>query len=224
MLPRILVAIIVLVTIGCATAPTDRGQSISDSEAAWQQQQSALDSFTQWKMAGRIGLRTVDSGATANLRWRRTERGDQIYLFGLLGGGKVQLDITDRKVELRDAKGQVSTGTDVTALLYQVTGWHVPFDSLDNWLRGLPASGDYDSIEIDRDGRLVHLHQAGWQISYDEFMSVGNLTLPKRIQLIAQPKTIDALVSTGHLLGDRLALKIFVENWQISLSKQVSSQ
>jgi outer membrane lipoprotein LolB len=224
MLPRILVAIIVLVTIGCATAPTDRGQSISDSEAAWQQQQSALDSFTQWKMAGRIGLRTADSGATANLRWRRTERGDQIYLFGLLGGGKVQLDITDRKVELRDAKGQVSTGTDVTALLYQVTGWHVPFDSLDNWLRGLPASGDYDSIEIDRDGRLVHLHQAGWQISYDEFMSVGNLTLPKRIQLIAQPKTIDALVSTGHLLGDRLALKIFVENWQISLSKQVSSQ
>tara|TARA_B100000497_G_scaffold107777_1_gene125589 strand:+ start:47 stop:721 length:675 start_codon:yes stop_codon:yes gene_type:complete len=224
MLPRILVAIIVLVTIGCATAPTDRGQSISDSEAAWQQQQSALDSFTQWKMAGRIGLRTADSGATANLRWRRTERGDQIYLFGLLGGGKVQLDITDRKVELRDAKGQVSTGTDVTALLYQVTGWHVPFDSLDNWLRGLPASGDYDSIEIDRDGRLVHLHQAGWQILYDEFMSVGNLTLPKRIQLIAQPKTIDALVSTGHLLGDRLALKIFVENWQISLSKQVSSQ
>ncbi|MCP4951641.1 lipoprotein insertase outer membrane protein LolB [Arenicellales bacterium nBUS_48] len=217
-------AIIVLVTIGCATAPTDRGQSISDSEAAWQQQQSALDSFTQWKMAGRIGLRTADSGATANLRWRRTERGDQIYLFGLLGGGKVQLDITDRKVELRDAKGQVSTGTDVTALLYQVTGWHVPFDSLDNWLRGLPASGDYDSIEIDRDGRLVHLHQAGWQILYDEFMSVGNLTLPKRIQLIAQPKTIDALVSTGHLLGDRLALKIFVENWQISLSKQVSSQ
>ena len=224
MLPRILVAIIVLVTIGCATAPTDRGQSISDSEAAWQQQQSALDSFTQWKMAGRIGLRTADSGATANLRWRRTERGDQIYLFGLLGGGKVQLDITDRKVELRDAKGQVSTGTDVTALLYQVTGWHVPFDSLDGWLRGLPAPGVYDSIEIDQDGKLIRLHQAGWEISYDEFMSVGNLTLPKRIQLIAQPKTIDALVSTGHLLGDRLALKNFVENWQISLSKQVSSQ
>ena len=224
MLPRILVAIIVLVTIGCATAPTDRGQSISDSEAAWQQQQSALDSFTQWKMAGRIGLRTADSGATANLRWRRTERGDQIYLFGLLGGGKVQLDIKDRKVELRDAKGQVFTGTDVTALLYQVTGWHVPFDSLDDWLRGLPASGDYDSIEIDQDGRLVHLRQGGWEISYDEFMLVGNLTLPKRIQLTAQPKTIEALVSTGHLSGDRLALKIFVENWQSSLSKQVPSQ
>ncbi|MCH1478340.1 MAG: lipoprotein insertase outer membrane protein LolB [Arenicellales bacterium] len=224
MLPRILVAMIVLVTVGCATTPTDRGQSIFDPEAAWQQQKSELNNLTQWKLAGRIGLRTADSGATANLRWRRTERGDQIYLFGLLGGGKVQLDITDRKVELRDAKGQVFSGTDVTTLLYQVTGWHVPFNSLDGWLRGLPAPGVYDSIEIDQDGKLIRLHQAGWEISYDEFMPVGNLTLPKRIHLTAQPKTIDALVSTGHLSGDRLALKIFVEDWQSSLPEQVLSQ
>ena len=224
MLPRILVAMISLVTVGCATVPSDRGQSIFDPETAWQQQKLALNNFTQWKMAGRIGLRTADSGATANLRWRRTERGDQIYLFGLLGGGKVQLDITDRKVELRDAKGQVFSGTDVTVLLYQVTGWHVPFDSLDDWLRGLPASGDYESIEIDQEGRLIYLRQAGWEISYDEFMLVGNLTLPKRIQLTAQPKTIDALVSTGYLAGDRLVLKVFVENWQNSVSKQVLSQ
>ena len=224
MLLRIFVATISLVTVGCATVPSDRGQSISDLETAWQQQESALNNLTRWKMAGRIALRTADSGATANLRWRRTERGDQIYLFGLLGGGKVQLDIKDRKVELRDAKGQVFTGTDVTALLYQVTGWHVPFGSLDDWLPGPPASGDYDTIEIDQDGRLVHLRQGGWEISYDEFMLVGNLTLPKRIQLTAQPKTIEALVSTGHLSGDRLALKIFVENWQSSLSKQAPSQ
>ena len=55
-------------------------------------------------------------------------------------------------------------------------------------------------------------------------MLVGNLTLPKRIQLTAQPKTIDALVSTGYLAGDRLVLKVFVENWQNSVSKQVLSQ
>ena len=45
MLPRILVAMIVLVTVGCATTPTDRGQSIYDPEAAWQQQKSALNNL-----------------------------------------------------------------------------------------------------------------------------------------------------------------------------------
>jgi len=209
----LMVATAALLSGGCASVPLKTPSSAEPAEALWQTHRRAVADFVSWNLSGRIALRTADMAASASLRWIRSEDRDEIYLFGPLGGGKVQLTIEPDAVTLRDARGQVVKGVDPSEVLYQVTGWHIPFEALDDWIRGLPSSEPINAMAWDPDGRPTQLDQSGWEISYLDFMPVDALFLPRKIRIAASDQTVDALVGAGQLNGDRLALRFFVESW-----------
>ena len=103
---HLVVALCVLSLAGCASAPTAPQAPESSFELKWREHREQVSGIHQWHLSGRIGIRTDDTGGSANLRWKRGEGQDQIDLFGPLGGGRSRLDIDSAGARLRDSQGQ----------------------------------------------------------------------------------------------------------------------
>lgn len=222
---RALAAAAAVLAAGCATVMPQPQAVTPETNLNWDRQQAAIVALSEWDLSGRFAIRTDEQAVSANLRWIRTSAQDRIYLFGMLGGGKIQLEVAPESVALRDANGREYFGARVSEVLYRATGWHVPFDSLGSWLRGIPASAEeIQSIEITEDGKLRRLSQSGWDIDYREFMTVGSLELPKKINMIAQAQTVQTLVEADQLQGDQLSIRFFVESWGGPVTSQEIDQ
>ena len=127
-----------LLLAGCATQPAvERG----DREALWRMQQETNRLMKQWNLKGKIGLRTGEKGSSATLKWAYSRTGQEIELYGPFGGGRIHIAVTPDQAVLRDTRGTVITGVTAREVLHRKLGWHVPFDELILWSRGLPSRG-----------------------------------------------------------------------------------
>lgn len=175
---RVLAALAVVWLAGCA-APLP--PPVDDPQRAWRAHARDLASVTRWELSGKVGLRSPEHNGQANVVWQRDGDTHRINLFGPFGVGQVVLDQDAAGARLRDGKRneyQAATARDV---LYQATGWVVPFEQLTYWLAGLPAPGAADALDLDSWGRLKRLRQAGWEVDFLEYGREGRLDLPRRV-------------------------------------------
>ncbi|HKJ75730.1 MAG TPA: lipoprotein insertase outer membrane protein LolB [Gammaproteobacteria bacterium] len=173
-----LVLAFALVVGGCTTAPTR--EPAADPERAWQARRADLAGLEQWRLTGRIAIRTEGEGWHATLDWRQDRRRYDIRLIGPLGQGTVRLQGGPGRVSLQTEDGQ-TTAADPEWLLYRNLGWRVPVEALRYWVLGLPAPGSARERELDRYGRLARLEQADWRIEFRDYERRGGYELPSRI-------------------------------------------
>ncbi len=207
-----LVAMLVLLLAGCAGIPSAPPAPENNLEIKWREHQGQVAGIHQWNLSGRIGVRTDETGGSANLRWKRQEGHDQIDLFGPLGGGRIRLDIDAAGARLRDGQGQeffAATGSEV---LFKATGWYVPFEVLGDWVRGMPAAGVHE-VEIDETGKLISLNQSGWTISFNDYVPHHQVLLPRKIRLSASEEVIDELAAQNQISTNRLVVKLYIDEW-----------
>ena len=173
-----LVLALLLVVAGCTTAPTR--EPAAEPERAWRAHRAALADLDQWRLTGRIAIRTEGEGWHATLDWRQDQRRYDIRLFGPLGQGTVRLQGSPGEVTLHTEEGR-TTAADPEWLLYRNLGWRVPVEALRYWVLGLPAPGSARERELDRYGRLARLEQADWQIEFRDYERRDGVELPSRI-------------------------------------------
>ena len=201
-----------LLLAGCAGLPREESPGPA-VDAAWQARRQALASFTHWDLGGRVAVRAGDSGGTAHLRWRREGETARIDLFGAFGSGKVRIWINPNGARLRNHENAQFSGDSAQQVLLEGTGWHIPFDHLGHWVRGLPGPGEAVDIEIDAGGRLARLSQSGWDINFSQYDRFNQRELPRKIALQAWPGTVQVMSKQGENLGDILRVKLFIEYW-----------
>jgi outer membrane lipoprotein LolB len=153
----------------------------------WQVHESGLLLIQHWDLRGRLAVHTGERGGQASLTWKRAAAQQSIRLNGPLGRGVVRVTQNENGAELQDVEQHVLHAANAEELLYRYTGWRLPLNNLNYWVRGVPVP-DLPAIrELDDAGRLKTLRQQGWEVQYQEYRQFEGHDLPKRLTLTYVP-------------------------------------
>ena len=185
----LLLSAALLTACGAPPEPTP-----SEREAVtWRAHSRALSRFRTWTMVGTLIVRTAGEAYRVTVRWGQARSSYRLRLTALLGTGILELEGSETAVEARLAGGRRIRAESAEALLEQELGWSVPIEGLRYWIVGAPSPGETTTtIELDDQGRLARLEQAGWTVIYEEYGDLDDLPLPERIRF--SNETVDATV------------------------------
>ena len=161
---------------GCATQPAE-----IEPDLPWDQRRARLDSLENWKIHGKLALRTPEMAESATLIW--IQQGDVSFvdLTGPLGVAATRLrsDGDSLEIEQEDETSvyDISSPESVAAS----TGWNLPLKSLPTWVLGIPyAHAEAEGLEIEND-LVQEFTEDGWHIRYERYGQFGLYTLPTRM-------------------------------------------
>ena len=160
----------------------------------------ALLQDADFRLRGRVGVRSGDAAFSANFDWQQAGERYRIAFWGPLGQGRALIEGDDRSASLRDGAGSVVRGTDPGALLEQALGWTAPVSALQHWVRGrvdpgLPASAE----QRDGGGDLAQFEQSGWTVRLSRWRQTAIGAAPGRV--VAQAK------------ADRYTVTVVCKEW-----------
>lgn len=131
-----------------------------------------------FELEGRIAVRFRDEASSGGVSWRHRADGDEVLLTSPLGQGVARIVRADSLVTLTTADAKEHIAADAETLTESVLGFRLPLAGLADWVRGRAAAGPSQS-QLDAQGRLERLEQAGWVIDYLEYAG----PMPSRLKL-----------------------------------------
>ena len=167
-----------LLLAGCVGTPVL--PPAADPQLAWQQHREQLAGLDRWSIDGRIAIQTGNEGWHASLEWQQRGDGYTIALSGPFGQGAVRLEGDGDRVTLRTGEDEALVDDDPELLLYRQLGWRVPVNALRYWVLGIPAPGP-EVHELNAQGFLARLQQAGWNIEFRDYARQGDRALPGKV-------------------------------------------
>ncbi len=198
----------------CAVSPP-RPPAV-DPDAAWRVRLASTASLRQWKINGKLGVRTHQRGGQATIVWERHGDDHSINLYGPLGGGRIVVSETATGAELKNNKDETYYADNAEELLYRVAGWRVPFGAMKYWILGLPAAGEPFESVIDPWGRLSELRQFGWEIRFIEYRHYDGVELPRKVFLRALTEH-PAVADQNELSeGERVEVRLVIKAWSLT--------
>lgn len=161
--------------------------------------QQTLYSLKNWRMEGRIGVRTDADAWQANLFWEHDSAQDRLRVSGPLSQGMLSIVVQKDLILVNRGEGRSELSRDPDALLRERLGFSVPLASLRYWILGVPDPGlAYSSIYGD-DGAWNGFRQNGWTVGLDRMLNVGDRVLPQKMRVY----------------GSGVRLTIVTDNWEI---------
>ncbi len=210
-----LVVMACLLVAACSTLKPQRAPMSPALEALWQQRQALLGAVDRWDIKGRMAVRTADDGGSATFIWERDRDDHRIEMFGPFGSGRVTITQSNEGAILRDGDDPTVSARSAEELLYYRIGWHVPFESLKFWLKGIPSTSPLEDLVLDEAGRAVSFQQDGWKVSVLDYTPGEPAAMPRRVFLEALPGTVHLVGEDGEDLGDRLDVRVVLRRWQV---------
>ena len=170
-------SLLFLFAAGCSVTP-ETTRTIHSSSISWAERKQQLHALQAWQVDGRVALRMGSEGGQSGFVWRQSPQQQQFDLSGLLGAGAVHL-LSDVDGALLETGGEQYRGTRASQLLQQVTGWQIPVEAAQHWIKGLPAPDvEPQMMVLDSANRLQQLQQLGWKIEIRRYQSIDGLELP----------------------------------------------
>lgn len=185
-----------LLISGCATRPP----LVADPEQRWQTHLADVAGLRSWQATGRVGVKADNDGWTASFSWQQTGDAFNIRIHGPLGRGMVELEGTPQQVVLKQAGQPARMASSAEQLLFQETGWSLPVSGLRYWILGVPLNGQHETHDLNTEGALQHLNQAGWKIEYTGYRHVDGLYMPAKF----------------HLSNGNIKVKLIASEWRLS--------
>lgn len=173
----------------CAALPRPAPEPIAD----------AAD-IERFELNGRISMRVQKEAYPGRIRWQHAPQHDEMWFYSPIGTTLAHLRQDPTGATLVTSEGREHRAEDLRALAYEVLGWDLPLEALPYWVRGLPWPGaEAASAEHDERGRVRELKQAGWQVSYLDWVRGGSARLPSKL----------------NLQGERLRMRLVVDRWKL---------
>lgn len=194
MKPLLRLAPLLLALAGCASVPQPPAAVDSQLNRLHLQQVARISAFTT---SGRMAVQTAQRGFSGSLRWQHSPAGDRLALYSPLGSQVADIVAASDSITLTTSDQKTYRAEDAETLLQQTMGWSLPLAGLSHWVLGRPAQGSYENPQWDAAGRYTRLRQHGWDIEYDNYVSVDGMSLPGKVVL----KSL------------KLNLKLLVERW-----------
>lgn len=188
-----------LLSAACAHAPP----TTSQAPPQWDATVARLAAYRQWEIRGRAGIRVDNDGGPLSLHWLRNAHGDRIEFAATIGKGLFQLQTGAAGATARDDKGRVYRAADAQTLLAQLTGWQIPINGLQYWVRGIPTPEPIVAAQWNEAGRLQRLDQDGWEVHYSEYVEQNGEQLPRKLRLIRGGTPV-------------IDIKLIIEQWNLS--------
>lgn len=180
-----------------ACSPIWQTKPLQPAEALWETRQTALKQLDSWSFRGRTVIRQDIEGWNVGVTWQQLEDDFAIRLFGPFSQGAVELKGDDQLVTMTFADGDSYSAATPEQLLAEVMGWLLPVSALRDWVRGLPHERiAIDEKVLDEKGRLTQLSQAGWQITFVEYVPLDGNEVPAKVY-IEHPQLSIRLVMNG---------------------------
>ncbi len=156
--------------------------------------------LTEFTLEGRLSLRAGDEAVSGGLLWSRQGARDHMLITTPMGVAVAKITRVGEHIEVVDHKGQRTVTESGLSGLDQVLGFKLPLEYLPWWLAGAAKAGEFRRLEMDGEGRLVHLEQDGWWIDFQRYQPVADRFLPRK--LIARR-------------GEDLELRLVVDQWTL---------
>ena len=194
---------LILVLGGCVTTPDTSEPVTDESHELWSQRQQQLSTIHNWEIRGRVALFVDDDVYNLGLDWKLGKNHSTLKLEAPLGQGLIQLDKKDSQVTLVTSEGKNCSGLNAEQVLLQSTGWSIPVEGLESWIKGINHDNSGYLPDIDSSGKALTLLQDNWRINFLQYKesllaNYNNPTLPHKIYMKRQ----------------NLALKIVIDQWQ----------
>lgn len=189
--------------VSCS-APLPRPADVQ-LQQLWRQHEAALLPIQHWELRGRLAIRADDQGGQATLVWRRDGSRHGLRLGGPLGRGLLQLTQDENGAQLQDAEQRILRAPSAEELLFRYSGWRLPVENLNYWVRGLPVPSVAMEQELDDNGLLKVLFQEAWEVQYEEYILVDGRNLPRRLRLTNPRKTAGQPAMEVRLVIERWA-------------------
>lgn len=160
-------------------------------------QLAALDA---WRIEGRVGVRRDDESWQASLVWEHFRDLEHLMLSGPFGQGAFDIEFTQQHIRITHADGKIEESSDPQSLLESALGFSVPVAAFRYWILGLEYPSEVFDSEHDPFGKLMRVKQLGWECQYQEYQSVLNFSIPKKLSV----------------LNAKTRLKLVIDEWSIS--------
>lgn len=181
-------ALLLIVLGGCASLPSGWPFRATPEQAvaanATAEHAARVRAVKAWRLAGRIAVQRDDQGVNAGLDWQQDGARFDLRVVAPLNGGTFALAGDDRGVTLVTPKGERFAAVSAEALMEAHLGWMLPVSGARWWVRGVPAPAAPVSQEyFDAQGRWTDFEQSGWRISVLDYVTAGELSLPRKLYL-----------------------------------------
>ncbi|WP_019616121.1 lipoprotein insertase outer membrane protein LolB [Psychromonas ossibalaenae] len=177
---RFLFFCFIFILSGCAQIPVDDAPK-NDS---WSQHQRQLQNLNNWQLSGKLAFITPEERISLNLFWQQSDQEFQITLTNFVG-----LSVLDVKKDRSETKiifdGKTYYGDDTETLIKQLSGFVIPIDVLQQWIKGNPTDAVY---QLNENNQLLSLngqdkHNINWSIDYADYKTTQHINLPHKLQL-----------------------------------------
>jgi outer membrane lipoprotein LolB len=113
----------------------------------------------------------------------------------------MRIDGGPGEVRLRTGDGRTLFARTPEELLSRELGYQVPVSVLRYWILGRPAPDvEVQQVELDGEGHVQRMLQAGWDVHYGEYTPVDGGALPRLVEV----------------RGPSLELKLLMTGWTAS--------
>jgi len=180
--------------VACAGIP--RGGQISSVNPT---------AVTSFELRGRINVRVEKDAYPGRVRWQHTARTDELWFYSPIGTTVAHLRQDETGALLVSSDGREYRAATLRKLTNQILGWDLPLEALPFWVRGVewPEASKPTEAFDDR-GQLKSLNQAGWEVAYLDWAPAGVKGLPSKLDL----------------QGERLRMRLLIEQWKVSTDAQ----
>lgn len=182
-LTRMTVIGLLLLLHGCSIFQTPTAPPPpTGTQVDWVQHMRTLTLLQEWKIRGKIGVRTHSDGGSAYLDWSQAQDSFYITLSGPLGQGTTIISGNPTGARLEQSDGTyIAESPD--QLVQEHTGWEIPIKNLLYWVKGMPAPDSLPNLTYNNLGTLATLQQDGWELNFDQYGELMGTLLPQKIRI-----------------------------------------
>lgn len=175
------------------------GCSFLSPKPAFQIDQSTLEQLHSWSIEGKLGIKSEQQRQSVNLKWEQQGEDFSLLLFGPFGKGKTQIERKGKRVYLSSGN-EYREAKSAEALLYQMSGLHMPIQNLSYWVRGLAKPKTrIQKVRYDDAQRVRQFVQSKWLIEYLRYEPIDGVNLPNKIRLSHKHYTLTIIIKRWSL-------------------------
>lgn len=196
-LARALLAFSIIALSACSLPK----QATETSNANWQVYFDKASELSTWKVVGKIGVRSPTQTFTAAINeWKQTDDVYQMKLSSTFFGlGASQLVGNEQFLTVYQDDEAPLMSDNPDQLLDEALKLPLPIQYIKYWVRGLPAPDQAHELLVSASGTPKSLAQHGWELSFDKFHQLDDITLPKKIKLKRKTMSITLFIGSWSI-------------------------
>jgi outer membrane lipoprotein LolB len=139
-----------------------------------------LASVNQYSIRGKLAIFEKEGKGTALLNLQVDRPSYTVYLTGAAGGTLLKIDKNERFTEITDDKGNKRISDNADALITELTGCHIPCDTLPDVITAVPKDRPHTYAS---DGTVETIVFPEFTVTYKNYTKQKDVLVPKKLDI-----------------------------------------